>query len=176
MVHKLLIVFSLVFLLSGFEYVEQKKVEEYTAKAAFIYNFTKFIEWPENQSAGEFQIAVLKDCPIIAPLEQIAASKRVNERKISVSVLKSEELPGNCHILFIPSSIGSDRLTEVLKYYSGKQTLIITEKKGMLSKGSSINFLIEDQKIRFEINRKSIEKAQLNVSSQLLKLAKSVQQ
>lgn len=175
MMKHLAIGFSFIFVLSAFMDKDQKKVEEYIAKAAFIYNFTKFIEWPESQKEGDFQIAILKDCPIKEPLEQIAANKRVNDRKINVLVLKTDELPATCHILFLPNTISTERLNEVLKFYSGKQTLIISEKKGMLTKGTGINFLIENQKIRFEINRKAMEKAQLSVSSQLLKLAKTVQ-
>ena len=166
----------LIFLfLSSFDDLEQKKAEEYTAKAAFIYNFTKFIDWPDTQNSAEFHVAILKECPIKTALIEIAETKRVNDKRIDISVIHSEEYPSNCQILFIPNTISSAEIEAAVKFYSGRQTLIISEQHGMLNRGSGINFLIENHKIKFEINKKIIEKSHINISSQLLKLAKKVQ-
>lgn len=154
---------------------EQKTAEEYSAKAAFIYNFTKFIEWSESPKSNEFTICVLKDSPIIEPLKQIASSKKVSEKKINVVVLKSENDTKDCSILFIPNTIPADKVSQIIKNFEEKNTLIICEKKGSLNRGAAINFILKDDKIKFEINRKSLDKANLKISSQLLKLAVKIQ-
>lgn len=154
----------------------QSEVEEYAAKAAFIYNFTKFVEWEENalNSSSTFNIGVLGDSPIISPLQDLSSNKKINNKKINIIKYNNVNDIKNCHILFIPEGTSSEILRESSESSLVKNTLIITEKKGDLENGSAINFLIVNNKIKFEINLNSLNKNNIKASSQLLKLALNI--
>lgn len=153
-----------------------RDIEEYNAKALFIYNFTKYIVWNNLDEKENFTIAVYKKCDIIEPLKQIASSKKVQNKKISISVLKDDQQEIDCHILFLPEFVGIESYINILKRVNRKNVLIISENKKLFQKGTGINFLIIEDKIKFEINMSSLENADLKISSQLLKLATNVKQ
>ena len=158
-----------IFFLFGFSDRNEKVVEEYAAKAAFVYNFTKFISWPKYES-NEFNICILKECPIAKSLQKIATKNSVKNKKIKVAVVKNE-LPSKCQILFIPKTISVKQMRDIASYYRNKGVLIITEQRGMLDKGAGINFMIQHRKIRFEVDTETLKQSKLVASSQLLKLA-----
>lgn len=162
---------------SSFFQTQKSEVEEYSAKAAFIYNFTKFVEW-ENKEYGSspFVIGVVGESSIYKPLQVLATSKKINNRKIEVIKFNAATDLAPCHILFVPETSSYKNLKECLDSKSTKNTLIITEKQGYLEYGSGINFLVVENRIKFEINISSLNKANLKASSQLLKLAQNVQE
>lgn len=165
-------------LMSSFFLQQKTEVEEYVAKAAFIYNFTKFVEWekPESNNAPSFVIGVLGDSPIHQHLLDLASSKTINNKKIEV-VKCTATSPSNCRcqILFIPETITSKDFKDFISELTTKNVLIISERKGFLDQGSAINFLIIERRIKFEINMSSLNKSNLKASSQLLKLASTIQ-
>jgi hypothetical protein len=166
-----------VFLTSSFFQKQKSDIGEYTAKAAFIYNFTKFVEWNDAiETSPSFVIGVLGDSPIYYALQDIAKTKKINNKTIEVVKCISAK-PENCkcHILFIPENTDSDIFKEYCKAPSLKNALVISEKQGSLDRGSAINFLIIDNRIRFEISMNTLNKCNLKASSQLLKLAVTVQ-
>jgi hypothetical protein len=154
----------------------QSEVEEYAAKAAFIYNFTKFVEWQDNSlnTASTFNIGVLGDSPITGPLNDLASSKKINNKRINIIRYNSASEINNCHILFIPENASSELVRTSVQSPSVKNTLIISERKGLLESGSAINFLIVNNKIRFEVNLSSLNRSNIKASSQLLKLALNI--
>lgn len=167
-----------VILLSSFLIVQKKHVDEYIAKAAFIFNFTKFVEWerPEANAAPTFVIGVLGDSPIQQHLLDIAANKTINNKRIEV--LKcSGKIPSacKCQILFVPEAVTSTDFRNFISELTTKNVLIISERQGFLDQGSAINFLMIDNRIKFEINMQSLNKSNLKASSQLLKLASTIQ-
>lgn len=163
------------FLASSFV-ITQSEVEEYAAKAAFIYNFTKFVEWEDNamNNASTFNIGVLGDSPILKPLQDLSVNKRINNKKINIVKYASISDVKSCHILFIPETTSSEIIKESIESSSIKSTLIISEKSGELENGSAINFLLVNSKIKFEINLNSLSKNNIKASSQLLKLATNI--
>ena len=142
---------------------------EYNLKALFIFNFIKYMEWPQANQNGTFKIVVLGQSDIVESLKKISDEKRINNQKIEIKA--SEDLDEiNGQVLFIPRDM-SDRLPECLSKFSGKGMLIVTEGKNLASKGSSINFVMLDNKMKFEINQVAVKNAGLKVSGQLLNLA-----
>jgi hypothetical protein len=140
-------------------------------KATFIYNFTKYIDWPEKYKEGNFVIGVLGTTPFYNDLTALLSTKTVGAQKFEIkSFTTVESVSGNCHILFIPAE-NSSVLPEVLKKMKGKSTLIVTEKSGLAKQGSAINFIVDNNKQRFEMNRTNIEKYSLKVSTTLTALA-----
>ena len=144
-------------------------------KATFIYNFTKYIDWPEKYKQGNFVIGVLGTTTFYNDLTALLAKKSVGDQNFEVkSYTTSESVSSVCHILFIPAE-NSGMLPDVLKKLKGKSTLIVTEKPGMAKQGSGINFVVDNNKQRFELNKNNVEKYSLKVSSTLSALAIAVE-
>ncbi|MDQ3536542.1 MAG: YfiR family protein [Bacteroidota bacterium] len=159
------VMLTAVFILAGL----MVNAQEYKYHPSFIYNFTKYIEWPASYQSGDFVIAVLGDSPIIQELEKMAENKSVGSQKFVIKKLKSASDIEKCHMLFIPVSKSKD-LTQALEKLEGKPTLVVTEKPGM-AKGSGINFIMLEGKWKFELNKAATEKSNLKVSGDLAKFA-----
>jgi hypothetical protein len=147
---------------------------DYRFHSIFIYNFTKYIQWPATQQSGDFVIGVLGNSGnVLEELTKVTANKTVGAQKITVKKIKSAAEASDCHIVFIPSS-GSHNFDDVQSSLKGKPTLIITEKSGLAQKGSGINFIIQDNKWKFELNEAATQSAGLKVSKELSQLAINV--
>ena len=141
---------------------------DYKFHSVFIYNFTKYIQWPTEQQNGEFVIAVVGNSPVFDELNKITANKTVGTQKIVVKKFTSARELDNCQIVFVPGAGNFEAVQEKLK---GKAVLMITEKPGMAKKGSGINFVMQDNKWKFELNEVMTQHAGLKVSKELAKLA-----
>jgi hypothetical protein len=162
---------SLLIIMALFVYNNlQAQNTDYRFHSVFIYNFTKYIQWPAEYQTGEFVIAVLGDSPIFHELEKMAMNKTVGIQKIVIKRYKSMKEVNNCHILFVPSA-NNNHFESVQEKLKGKHTLIITEKTGMAQKGSGINFVLQDNKWKFELNESATQSAGLKVSKELAQMA-----
>lgn len=151
-----------------FSYAAQAQMYNYYQ--IFMYNFTRYIQWPADKQNGDFVIGVLGNSEVTPRLEKMANSKKVGSQAIKVKEFKSVNDINSCHMIFIPSN-KSGELNVVKNKLKGNSTLIITEKEGLGKEGSAINFIVKDGKLRFELNKAATEKAQLKVSGDLAKLA-----
>jgi len=161
-------------LLTGTAYAQSDRQAEQAVahtKVIYIYNFTKFIEWPPESNQTEFVIGVINASPaLLDELNKLAASKTAGTHKFVIRNYKSANEIDKCNILFIPE--GSNALLpEALKKIHGQSTLVITESEGDARKGSAINFIWKDNKQAFELNKSNAEKNHLVVSSSLKALA-----
>lgn len=161
----ILLVAALLILLSNTSFSQNYKFH-----SVFIYNFTKYIQWPSAYQSGDFVIAVLGNSEVTENLQKMAAVKTVGSQKIVVKQVSSLAEAGKCHIIFLPGS-KSGNISDVLSQYGSKPTLIITERAGLGKKGSGINFILQGGKWKFELNKPAIESSNLRVSSELAKLA-----
>jgi uncharacterized protein DUF4154 len=149
---------------------------EYQLKAAFLYNFAKFIEWPPGDFADAstpLRICVLGQDPFGQELRNIANDKIVNGRKLQVNQVGDLQTARACHILFIASSQKAG-LKQALESLRGTGALTVGDTKGFVEQGGMINFVLENERVRFEVNHKAAEQAGLKISSKLLNVAKSV--
>ena len=149
------------------------KAQDYKFHSVFIYNFTKYIQWPAEYQNGEFVIGVLGNSEITGNLKKMAEIKTVGSQKIAVKEYSDISEVSKCHILFIPSS-KSKELENALAKVNSQPTLIITERPGLGEKGSGINFITVDGKLNIELNKSVLESAGLKIASQLMALAKVV--
>jgi hypothetical protein len=141
-------------------------------KAVFLYNFTRYFEWPGKE--GNFVITIVGENPgLVAELNKMAASKMVGSQKIEIQNHHALKDIGKPNILFITPD-KSNLLTDAVSKYKGKGTLIITEKLGLAKVGATINFIVEENKQKFELNKAAAAKAGLKVGSTLEQLAASV--
>jgi hypothetical protein len=145
-------------------------------KAAFIYNFAKFVEWPASSfdsATAPLRLCVLGSNPLYADLQNIVAEKRIGSRSLQVRRVEAVEIK-DCHVLFL-GSVESYRLQQALQAAQGTGVLTIGDVAGFLDQGGMINFVFDQNRIRFEVNLKAAQGAHLQLSSKLLSLAKSVQ-
>ena len=142
---------------------------EYQVKAMFVFNFTKYVEWPESKSGDVFTIGIIGESEIIEPLEHIATQKKVGDKKIAVKLL-SPESEEYCNIIIVSKS-RLNKQEQVEKKYSGKGVLIISDES---QRSAAINLVTRDNKIRFEINQSLARSGGIKISSQLLSLAVEV--
>jgi hypothetical protein len=150
---------------------------EYPLKAIFLYNFASYVEWPlgtfPNEKAS-LVIGVYGSSAIDETLQTIANSKKVGERKLEFRKFASVNEIRNCQILFISRDVSASQHAEILKALKDKPVLIVGESPGFAAQGASINFFIEANKIRFEVNTNVTKRLGLKVSSKLLSMAKIV--
>ncbi|MEO8088485.1 MAG: YfiR family protein, partial [Bacteroidota bacterium] len=142
---------------------------EYQIKAMFIFNFTKYVEWPETKDAGDFTIGVIGESEILEPLERIATQKKVGNKKIIVKKLSLDD-EDYCNIVIISKS-RLNKLELVEKKYAGKGVLVISDES---SRPAAINLVTRDNKVRFEITQSLAKSGGVKISSQLLALAVTV--
>ena len=149
---------------------------EVQVKAAFLYKFGDFVDWPENAfdgSGGVFVIGVIGADAIAAELERVTASRSIQERQVVVRRLQRGEAPGQLHVLFVGEAEGA-RLGEVLATVKGQPLLVVTESENALQRGSVINFVAIGDKLRFDVALPPAERARLRISSRLLAVARKV--
>ena len=140
-------------------------------KAVFIYNFTKYIEWPSEDQADEFKIGILgENAPLYFELDKMSKLKKVANKSFTINSFESLKDIGQPHILYIPAD-KTELLKEAVLKLKGKSTLIVTEKPGMALQGSAINFVIVGSHQKFELNKANVSKHNLKVASILENLA-----
>lgn len=155
---------------------ETPALKEYELKAAFLYNFTKFVEWPSRSfpdANAPFVVVVAGNSPCAVELEKIAKERKINGRHMLVKRATTFEAAHDAQALFISASEDS-RAKDWLSAVRGRSVLTIGESDSFCRQGGIINFVLEGQKIRFEINMEQAETAGLKVSAQLQKLARTV--
>jgi len=148
---------------------------EYEVKAAYLYNLGKFVEWPAKTATASdsFSICVLGHDPFGPTLDTLIAKETINGKSIVVKRLLKPQDAVSCHILFISSSEES-RLKEILSTLDKANVLTVSDMPQFTKRGGMIQFVLDANRVRFEINLTSAERAGLTLSSQLLKVAISV--
>jgi uncharacterized protein DUF4154 len=145
---------------------------EYQVKAAFLYSFAKFVQWPDDafsKPEEPFVVGVLGDDPFGSVLDDTLAGKTVLNRPVVIKRFgKVEDV--RAQILFVGSSERRD-LPRVLKSLRGRAILSAGETEDFAENGGIVGFKTKDRRVRFEINLSRAEEARLRISSQLLKLA-----
>jgi len=169
-VKKLYLAFSLSLLLSASAFGQVEQVVAHT-KVIFIYNFSKYFDWPQDYRQGDFVIGVVNASPtLLVELNKLATQKTSGNQKFVIKNYKSVEEIDKCNILYIPEA-SNNVLSEVVKKLHGTSTLLITDSEGDAKKGAAINFIWKDNKQAFELNKSNAEKGHLNMSSSLRALA-----
>jgi hypothetical protein len=154
----------------------ESKPSEDQLKAVFLYNFAKFVEWPNEAFASPS--AVLRICVLGADrlrpeLEETVAGKVISGHPLEVARLEHAEHTGGCHILFVPAELKHPRAA--LGPCKGKSVLTVGETPQFVEQGGIINFVLDKSHVRFEVNLKAADEARLKISARLLNVAKQVQ-
>ena len=149
---------------------------EYQIKAAFLFNFTQFVEWPTESfedTTAPLIIGVLGEDPFGAFLTETIKGEKVNGHPLIVEHYSNAKEIGRCHILFINVS-GKDQMKEIMPVIKGHHILTVSDAANFISQGGLVRFIKENNKIRFQINQEAAKENEISISSKLLRLAEIV--
>jgi YfiR/HmsC-like len=172
-VNKCLLLF-LILTLSGTS-VRALQSNEYQIKAGFLLNFIRFVDWPVEVFAddnGMIVIGVIGDDPFGSVLDEIVSGKTIGGRGLEVRRLKWGQDLKACHLLFVSTS-ERKRVVQLIDSLKGASVLTVGEMPQFNQQGGIINFVMEANRVRFEINVPMADRARLRISSKLLALAKT---
>ena len=152
------------------------EINEYQVKALFLYNFSRYVEWPSQsfKAANDpIVICILGQNPFGGALDQAIAGKVVEGRPFVIREISDFQPGGNCQILFVGST-ERKRFRLMAARLRGSGVLTVGETQGFTGDGGVINFKLEDGKVRFEIDVDAAAREHLHISSKLLSLAQIV--
>lgn len=175
---KLILKYSLIIILFlSIGKVHAQQYTEYDLKAAYVYNFSKFIFWPKtvfNNDESDFNIVVYGSSPITEVLYKALKNHKIRGRNISIRVIYNLADLGNAQILFVSKDM-QENIKEVVTICNSQSVLVIGDAlEGFCQAGGFVNFTPKSSKYRFEINRQAVEKSKLRISSKLLALARII--
>jgi hypothetical protein len=162
--------------LASFLCAQQSKPSEYQVKAAYLYNFGRFVKWPPGVAAGKgdsFLVCVLGRDPFGPILDSTLAGEALEGKPVAIRRIAREQDAADCRILFV-SSTEEHHLKEILAAVDQAGVLTVSDMPGFSRRGGMIQFVVEGDRIRFEINLATAESAKLVLSSELLKVAAAV--
>jgi hypothetical protein len=150
------------------------KAQEEKYIGLFVYNFTKYFDWPSEAKSGDFKIQILGHQSVYDELILITAGKTVGNQKIVVQHINSiDEISAHNHILFL-GHWQSRNIDAIKQKIANKPVLLVSEFEGLLEKGSIINFIVRDGKIKFELNSTNANASGLKMDPRLRELAYSI--
>jgi hypothetical protein len=170
------LVVALAFFVTTGLLAQQPKPSEYQVKATYLYNFGRFVKWPGKLSAGKgdsFSVCVLGQDPFGSILDSTLAGETLDGKPVVLRRISKPQDAGECRILFI-SSKEEKRLSEIFTALDESGVLTVSDMPNFARRGGMIQFVLEGERVRFEINLASAESARLVLSSELLKVAASV--
>jgi hypothetical protein len=149
---------------------------EYDVKAAFLFHFAQFVEWPPDtfkDGSSPLTYCTIGEDPVYGVLAQSLSGKTIGTRALRVLHFKLPREAHGCQVLFVGAG-GKKWLGETMASITGQPILTVGETEHFAADGGVIGFVVEASKIRFEINLEAAEKAHLKISARLLALAKTV--
>jgi hypothetical protein len=154
--------------IAGSAFAQDRPMHE--VYSMMVFNFTKYVQWPDHTAGGEFVIGVIGNSDVYNTLNTWYGGKPRGTKTYVIKKFNNADEVTDCHVVFIDKS-KSGVFEDVNNKMKGKGTLIITDKNGLGEKGSGINFKTVDNKLKFELNQKAIEASNLKVSGALSSMA-----
>lgn len=151
-------------------------VSEYQVKAVFLFNFTRFVEWPESAFAATnapLSIGIVGEDPFKQRLEEVIRGESVRGHRLKIKRLAIEDDLTGCQILFFSRAV-KDRLTAAISQVRGRPILTVGDSDGMAERGVMINLPLAKDNVKMEINMRTVQQSGLTISSKLLRLARIV--
>lgn len=152
-----------------------QSVSEDSVKAAFLYRFTDYVQWPAPAlQSAQFTIAVLDDPAVAADLEHIVVAHQVKGRTVQVKLIHKPKDAADAQVVFVGSG-DEDAHRRFIAGLAGHPVLIVTDEEHGLEEGSTVNFMLIDHRLRFEISLTAAARSGLKISSELLSVAARVE-
>lgn len=156
-------------------YAAGQDTAELPIRAAFVYNFTKFIEWPKGAlPADQFRICVVGDARFARALDELIAGETLQGRPLVRIEPSTPEAARGCQILYVGRQQGErgDRMLEAVRQLP---VLTVGDPPRFLQEGGAVRFLVEQNRVRFDVNLQAVKRAGLNMDSKLLRVARRVE-
>jgi hypothetical protein len=150
--------------------IPAQAANEYAVKAAFLFNFTRFVDWPPSSDSGPFCIGIAGADPFGGALDEAVKGRSAGGHAIAIKHFKPGEESAACEIVFI-SGADAKKMRAALGRLQHAAVLTVGEGAGFCHSGGVIAFQVEDNKVRLEINPEAAQRARLQISSKLLSLA-----
>jgi hypothetical protein len=156
-------------------WAQRPKPSDYQVKAAYLYNFGRFVEWPRVATAksGPFTVCVLGADPFGSTLDATMAGETIAGRNVVAKRISTPEESVNCEILFL-SAAEAGRLNKIMEDLDKAAVLTVSDMPQFAQRGGMIQFVLEGNRVRFEVNLTATQHAGLTLSSDLLKVATAV--
>jgi hypothetical protein len=168
---KMNVLFLIFFFFIGIESYAQ--TTNHQVYAVFVMSIAKYSSWPETE-AKDFKITVLGKSKVFDELTKATANKDIHEKKIVVTQTDDIQSIGDAQIVYLPDG-KSSQLAELQRFFAGKPVMIIAEREGLFKKGASFSFVVLDNNtLRFDINKKESESRHIKISQNLSSLANEV--
>jgi hypothetical protein len=139
-------------------------------RAMYVYQFTKYIEWPASTKQGSFIVGVLGSTHVYQELLTSTANKKVGTQNLEVINYTNLSAVEKCQILLV-SKENADNIKDIVNKTKSNHTLVVTEKAGMAKLGAAISFIVQENKQKFELSKQNAEKNELRISANLETLA-----
>jgi hypothetical protein len=155
---------------------QSAKPSDYDVKAAYLYNFGHFVEWPANVASAQndsFTVCVLGQDPFGPVLDTTLAGETIAGKRVVAKRISALQESGNCQILFL-SSAEEARLNKIIEALNKQAVLTVSDMPQFSRRGGMIQFVQEGKRVRFEVNLAAVQQAGLTLSSELLKVATTV--
>ena len=146
---------------------------QHEVEAAYLYNFAKFVTWPPTAKSDVLNVCILGEDPFGATLDQIVDGEQIDGRHLAVRRLADEQTVQQCALLFIGDS-ESSHLDRDLSVVANRPILTVSDIPGFMQDGGTIEFVLQEDRVRFEVNLNAARKCGIVLSSQLLKVATKV--
>ncbi len=159
---------GLAMMIGSMTFAQERPIHE--VYSMMVFNFVKYVQWPTNDNSKEFVIGVVGNTEIYNTLTAWYGGKAKGAKTYIIKKFNNASEVTDCQVVFIDRSKSSE-FAAVNEKVKGKGTLVVTDRNGLGSKGSCINFKTVDEKLRFELNQQAIEASNLKVSSALTSMA-----
>lgn len=159
----------IILMMAGFAVTAQDR-PTHEIHAAMLFNFIKYVQWPNEGDGGEFVVGVIGDDNVFNTLNQWYNGKQKGTKKYVIKKLSSATESSSCQVVYVGKAKNKD-FDDIMNNIGGKSILTITDGNGLGQKGSCINFKVIDGKLKFEMNQATMTSSNLKVSSQLSSMA-----
>jgi hypothetical protein len=166
-----------VLVLQGLGTAQPAVTTEYQLKAAFLFNFLQFVDWPTSafdSSSQPVSICILGPDPFGPELDAVVAGEHIDGRAVEVHRLDSVESSDGCHLLFV-NVRSPQALHKVIEYTKGRPMLTVSDVTAFSTQGGMIEFVTQNDRIRLRVNLRAASEAQLRLSSKLLRRSEIVE-
>lgn len=157
----------------GFAKAQNPELNKY--KALFTLNFIRYIDWPEEAKKGDFIIGVLKNSDLAEEIKNKTADKKFGYQKIIIKSFSDIDEVTDCQIIYVSSYFNfSKHASEIAKRLNNKSSLVITEDNGAIAEGSMINFVVRENKLKFEVSADNANNYGLGFSNTLVSMSNAI--
>jgi hypothetical protein len=147
-------------------------IDEYEVKAAFLYNFTKFVDWPNLPKSDAFSICILGDDPFSGSLDQLVKTKTAYNRQIQIRKIKEPAEARQCQIVFVRREEDA-KAAKLVEAVRGAQVLTVSDSGRFTKIGGMIGLSMREGHVSVGVNLARVENAGLKISAKLMSLAKN---